>query len=531
MKEEIFKHISKFDTTPFLFVGSGLTRRYLGLESWYGLLNKFASQVNDNDFAFEIYTDMAEDLGYTQGQYQKIAELIEKDFNRLWYTDEKYKLNREKYRNEEKVNKTSPFKIEIANYIKNKSSLVEEYKHEIELFKKISEKSISGAITTNYDTFLEDCFEGYEKYIGQEELLFSPIQGSGEIYKIHGCCDKPKSIIINEEDYKDFEEKNAYLAAKILTIFLEHPIIFIGYSLSDINIQNILKSIIKCLSQENLEKLRNRLIFIEWNDVGDEDCISQFSKDFGDGKSLEMTKIRLTDYSLLYEALLENKNKYRTNLLRNLKKDIYDLVLTNKPGTKMRVVGLEEDDKLEEVEVVIGVGILSEFGKKGYSSIKPNEIYEDIVFDNRDLNPRLVVEESLPTLLKFYGNSIPINKYISQYDGELDEQIKKEIKTEFRQLLNNTIEKEKNRGRISETTVHELRDNHSDLKCLEYIPLLDFENIDENELKEFLVEFMTNRPNFLDTNTKTINKTNFRRIIKIYDWIKYYYNNKECPMH
>ena len=79
MKEEIFKHISKFDTTPFLFVGSGLTRRYLGLESWYGLLNKFASQVNDNDFAFEIYTDMAEDLGYTQGQYQKIAELIEKD--------------------------------------------------------------------------------------------------------------------------------------------------------------------------------------------------------------------------------------------------------------------------------------------------------------------------------------------------------------------------------------------------------------------------------------------------------------------
>ena len=42
---------------------------------------------------------------------------------------------------------------------------------------------------------------------------------------------------------------------------------------------------------------------------------------------------------------------------------------------------------------------------------------------------------------------------------------------------------------------------------------------------------MTNRPNFLDTNTKPINKTNFRRIIKIYDWIKYYYNNKECPMH
>ena len=90
MKEQIYKHISKFDTTPFLFVGSGLTRRYLGLDSWYDLLNRFAVQVEDNDFAFEIYTDKAEEIGYSQGQYQKIAELIEKDFNKLWYRDEKY---------------------------------------------------------------------------------------------------------------------------------------------------------------------------------------------------------------------------------------------------------------------------------------------------------------------------------------------------------------------------------------------------------------------------------------------------------
>ena len=168
MKEQIYKHISKFETTPFLFVGSGLTRRYLGLESWYGLLNKFAIEVKNNDFAFELYTDEAENQGYEQGQYQKIAELIEKDFNKLWYTDERYKKNRENYRDEVKVNKTSPFKIEIANYIKNSGKInLEKYEKEIELFKQISEKSISGAITTNYDTFLEDCFEGYEKYIGQ----------------------------------------------------------------------------------------------------------------------------------------------------------------------------------------------------------------------------------------------------------------------------------------------------------------------------------------------------------------------------
>lgn len=57
MKEQIYKHINKFETTPFLFVGSGLTRRYLGLESWYGLLNKFATEVENNEFAFEIYSE------------------------------------------------------------------------------------------------------------------------------------------------------------------------------------------------------------------------------------------------------------------------------------------------------------------------------------------------------------------------------------------------------------------------------------------------------------------------------------------
>ncbi|CEQ05954.1 SIR2 family protein [Paraclostridium sordellii] len=519
MKEQIYKHISRFETTPFLFVGSGLTRRYLGLESWYGLLNKFATEVKNNDFAFELYTDEAENIGYEQGQYQKIAELIEKDFNKLWYTDERYKKNREIYRDEVKVNKTSPFKIEIANYIKNSGKIdLEKYEKEIELFKQISEKSISGAITTNYDTFLEDCFEGYEKYIGQEELLFSPIQGSGEIYKIHGCCDKPKSIIINEEDYKNFDEKNAYLAAKILTMFLEHPIIFIGYSISDINIQNILKAIIKCLSQKNLEKLKDRLIFIEWTNGKEEDSISQFSKDFGDGKSLEMTKIKLGDYTPLYEALIQNKGKYRTNLLRNLKKDVYDLVLTNEPGTKMKVVGLEEDDKLDEVEVVIGVGVLSEFGKKGYLGLKASEIYKDIVLDNGNFDDiDTLVKEALPQLLKQNSKSMPMYKYLSEFDGEYPEYINENIKHSIDDFIN---DQQKNRKYKSEyNSISQLRRQHGDYKALAYIPYVREEYIDIDELEVMLKDLLINDSLCLDESDY---KSNLKRVIRMYDWLKYY---------
>ena len=59
----------------------------------------------------------------------------------------------------------------------------------------------------------------------------------GEIYKIHGCIHQPETMILTDDDYNDFSKRNTYLAAKLITIFLEHPIIFLGYSISDPNIQ------------------------------------------------------------------------------------------------------------------------------------------------------------------------------------------------------------------------------------------------------------------------------------------------------
>ncbi len=521
MKEKITRHLVAFDTTPFLFVGSGLSRRYLGLDDWRGLLRHFAKLIKENDFALEIYEQQAQMQKYKQGVNQKVAELIENDFNQLWYTDPKFEEDRLRYKKGVIEHKISPFKLAIADYINQKKSVVAMYEQEVELLRQVSEKSISGAITTNYDLFLENCFKGYERYIGQEELLFSSLKGVGEIYKIHGSCEKPDSIIITEEDYEGFESKNAYLAAKLLTIFLEHPIIFIGYSLDDINIQNILKSIIHCLSQENLNRLSQRLIFINWQSKLGEDKILPYSKTFDDGKVLEMTQIQLHDFSPLYEALIQNRAKYNTNLLRKLKSDIYDLVLTSKPTGKMRVVGLEDDAKLEDVEVVVGVGVIAELGKRGYDTIKASELFEDIILDNGDFDHQLLVEHAIPNLLKQTSGSLPIYKYIREYDEKLPETIKKNLITSYDDLLNKSIRKSKKEHALLYNNIRELRQANDVYKALQLIPMLSIEKITVDELGQFLKDFTLMHPKFLEVHANTNDKTNYRRLVKIYDWLKY----------
>lgn len=260
------------------------------------------------------------------------------------------------------------------------------------------------------------------------------------------------------------------------------------------------------------------MIFIEWNNGEDEDSISQFLKDFGDGKSLEMTKVKLKDYSQLYEALIQNKGKYRTNLLRNLKKDVYDLVLTNKPGTKMKVVGLEEDDKLDEVEVVVGVGILSEFGKKGYLGLKASEIYKDIVLDDGNFEDvDTLINKALPQLLKQNSWSMPMYKYLSNFNGEYPECIKENIKHSIDDFINDQQKVRKYKSNYK--SINELRRQYGDYKALAYIPYIREEDIHIYELEQLIKDLLISDPLCLDESPY---KSNLKRVIRMYDWLKYY---------
>ncbi len=522
MKSAILKRLTKNDHLPLLFVGSGLSIRYLGLENWEGLLRKFARIAKDDEYAYEIYVQQAKAFDCKEGLLPKVAELIEHDFNLLWFKDPQFQESREQSADELRRG-VSPFKIEIARHTRKRSKIHnQEYASEIALFKQLEMKSIGGVLTTNYDSFIEDVFTNYTKYVGQEELLFSTLQGISEIYKIHGCCSKPESIVINEADYANFTENNAYLAAKILTIFLEHPIIFIGYSLADKNIATILKSIVKCLSFENLERIKERLIFVVRAKEGESEEISTYSKSFEGGKSIDMTRVRLKSYEPLYQALLENQAKYNAPMLRRLKQDIYELVLTNKPTGRMRVMNLE-DDKLEDVEVVVGVGVLA---NRGYAGLPVEELYTDVVLDNGRFDAESIVTVALPALLTSNSLNLPVHKYLIDFKDDIPERVRLAIKENFDDLLSGTIKKNRDKKAHRNESISSLVKTMPIAKLLQSLPDLREENIDITELYDLLKDFLLKNPSVLSTGNSGL-KTDLKRAIRIYDWLKYHPKTKE----
>ena len=168
--------VARFNTVPFLFVGSGLSRRYLNTPDWKGLLKHFASQISSDPFIYNSYVSKAKMECYTEGVLPVVAELIQRDYDEKWFSTPEIRSQDEAVL-QAVMDGVSPFKAEIAKYFRSFTTTVRKYDTEIHKLKDLSVRNIAGVITTNYDCFLEGLFDNYTKYIGQSELIFSSLQG------------------------------------------------------------------------------------------------------------------------------------------------------------------------------------------------------------------------------------------------------------------------------------------------------------------------------------------------------------------
>ena len=139
------EHISKFSTSPFLFIGSGFSRRYLGLPTWELLLMEICVDLKLKK-PYNFYKSNA------NSKLPKVASIIGEDFNETWWSDSNFEESRKQFASIAEI-KFSPLKFEISQKIKLQNELVknELIDKELKLLKKIN---IDGAITTNWDELL-----------------------------------------------------------------------------------------------------------------------------------------------------------------------------------------------------------------------------------------------------------------------------------------------------------------------------------------------------------------------------------------
>lgn len=512
IKEKLVEIFKTRPAGPFLFLGSGFSRRYLGLEDWEGLLSRFCVTGKP----FEYYR------GAANSDYPTAAKLLAIDFNEYWWKADEYRGNVERYKNKISTN-TSALRIEICNYlstldqVKAKSS---GYTHEVEI---LSTLNVDGVITTNWDMFIEQIFSDYKIYVGQKELLFSNPQEIGEIYKIHGCASNPQSLILTDDDYLEFNNRNAYLAAKLITIFVEHPVVFIGYSLSDNNISGLLKAISLCIGSNNVEQFRKNIIFIQRDTENKEAELSDTFITI-DGIQIPIILIKTDDLVPIYEALAATKRKIPARVLRYCKEQLYELVKSAEPEKKICVVDIDAIDRKEDIEFLVGVGVASQentVSDVGYAVIETKDLILDLLHQNGGYDAQQIVDNVLKRAGRNTKN-VPVFKYLrdigvvdsESYEKsglELDKLVKRDLK-EF-QAKTYTRPFFKNYRHL---TMSQILEKCTPENASAYIPFISKEKIDLDLLLNFLIA----NEEKLDYKYSSY-ASNFRKLATLYDKLKF----------
>lgn len=331
---DIVSVLAEASCQPILFIGSGFTKRYAGGPSWEELLRKLAAgcPLIDKDFAY-----------YKQahgGDLKKIGSLFSELYREWAWTKGKPKFPPEYFT--EAYTSDVFIKHTIAELLRDlgpkggKGSYGSpELDAEIAALKSISAHAV---ITTNYDEVIEPLFPEYERVIGQQ-ILRKPYLAIGEIFKIHGCVSDPMSIVVNEADYQRFHEDHKYLSAKLLTYFVEHPLVFIGYRAEDPNIKAILYDVDRMV-RANFQLVPN-IYVLEWDpgitaaSYPARDKVLSVAVD----TNIRIKSITASSFEWVFKALAQagNLEKINTKLLRALMARAVELVRCNIPKKHIEI--------------------------------------------------------------------------------------------------------------------------------------------------------------------------------------------------
>ena len=365
LDQDIFKqkidpleNLIKNKRMPILFIGSGVSGRYRGLCTWKSLLETIASIIGIDKFQLNGMSIKLKNNNPDSNIYPKLAS----DLSDLMMDGIKNKtITRDTFPNMtelewDKMSTLDPFKVMICSLLKDDKILDDPILiSEIESFKKLADK-IPAVITTNYDDFLEkEIFQNFSVLVFPDDYYFSRSDGYGEILKIHGTIEKPDSLIVTESDYNRLRKDSKVIMSRLISLMCDHPVIFLGYSLNDEEIHDIIYDLVSSLKQTDMDRIRGNLINVQ--------VASNLKKPIHiakrieqNGKYFEIMQLYVPNFEIVFHYLDKITPVATAIEIKKYRSMIRKIVLSTNPGAKKLTIINENNIDLDSNNLAVIFG-------------------------------------------------------------------------------------------------------------------------------------------------------------------------------
>ena len=213
----------------------------------------------------------------------------------------------------------------------------------------------------------------------------------------------------------------------MLTLFAESPIIFMGYSFTDENIQCIIEEFLSCLTPKELKNISNHFVFVSYK-KGERRLVEKKRTLFTVNKvSIPITEIETDNYNAVYDKLnkiLPGISASRIRATRKIVKRIVDESVSSDAAESI-IVGIDDLDSVDisNKPLAIAIGYRDNIlNKIGYGMVEVETIMEDILYNNKHLDPERMCLDRFKSISSTL--LIPVFKYVKDCPVEIPKESK-----------------------------------------------------------------------------------------------------------
>ena len=308
-----------------VFVGAGVSKNS-GLPKWEELIKDYADYRGIKEFTSKQFLTIPEEVFERYGSL-KYYEIAEKRF--------------------------------LGKYVPNS------------IHRILKKMKLTYIITTNYDTLIEDEIKNLQIVSKDEDLPYT--NSNRMLIKMHGDFEN-KNIVLKKSDYDNYEKNFQLISTLVKGLFTTNTVLFIGYSYSDTNVQQIMNWI-----KEILKEKTRKAFLVEFT--------NEDNKEEENGEQINKISLKLLNDNndeVLYES---KKERFNNNYEKTLTK-----FLSNIYNEKEKV-------KQEKIfEIYINLNYLTEHNWKKlnkYSEIRIDEDWKRILYTRLEFKDIEKYEEIL----------------------------------------------------------------------------------------------------------------------------------------